>query len=171
MEYVCDAPEGKTWFRFVTEGEAAAESRDMGHAVEKYFRRERETAAESFKPASTVFFEQAIGLEAHIKREMPLFLTLRDTEGAALVTAMLPPRGRPDKSFSIIIVGPAMPIPIQTRGKRSRLWPIISASRSTARNVTRIVGKPINRELPYRLLAQTAKASKHPSTGVTLKIT
>jgi hypothetical protein len=117
MEYVCDAPEGKTWFRFVTEGEAAAESRDMGHAVEKYFRRERETAAESFKPASTVFFEQAIGLEAHIKREMPLFLTLRDTEGAALVTAMLPPRGRPDKSFSIIIVGPANADPYPNHGK------------------------------------------------------
>ena len=39
MQYVCDAPKGKTWFRIETEGEAAHESRLMSHAVEKYFRR------------------------------------------------------------------------------------------------------------------------------------
>ena len=37
---------------------------------------------------------------------MPLFLTLRTAEGAALVTAMLPPGGRYDPAFRIIIVGP-----------------------------------------------------------------
>ena len=63
MDYVCDAPGDVTWFRVVTEGEAAAESQDMRHAVEKYFRREREKAEASFRPASNVFFEQAIGLE------------------------------------------------------------------------------------------------------------
>jgi hypothetical protein len=36
---------------------------------------------------------------------MPLFLTLRDNTGKALVTAMLPPEGKPDKSFRCIIVG------------------------------------------------------------------
>lgn len=107
MDYVCDAPGGLTWFRIITEGEAAAESQQMHHAVEKYFRREREKAEASFKSPSTVFFEQAIGLEAHIKREMPLFLTLRDTDGKPLVTAMLPAGGKPDRTFSPIIVGPA----------------------------------------------------------------
>lgn len=107
MEYVCDAPGDLTWFRLVTEGEAAAESQEMNHAVEKYFRREREKAEASYKPTSSVFFEQAIGLEAHIKREMPLFLTLRDMDGKGLATAMLPAGGKPDRSFSPIIVGPA----------------------------------------------------------------
>jgi hypothetical protein len=37
---------------------------------------------------------------------MPLFLTLRDPVGKALVTAMLPPKGKDEKSFKpIIIVG------------------------------------------------------------------
>ena len=106
MEYVCDAPENKTWFRIVTEAEAATESHEMGHAVEKHFRMHGDAAAKSFKPVSTVFFEQAIGLEAHIRREMPMFLTLRNIDGIALATAMLPPRGNSNTAFDIIIVGP-----------------------------------------------------------------
>jgi hypothetical protein len=50
MQYVCDAPEGKTWFRIETEGEAMHESRLMSHTVEKYFRREREKAVQSWRP-------------------------------------------------------------------------------------------------------------------------
>lgn len=107
MKYVCDAPGGKTWFRIETEAEAASESAMMDHAVEKHFRRHREHAASSFKPASTVFIEQNIGLDSHIQREMPLFLTLRDREGKGLATAMLPPGGRDDPNFQIIIVGNA----------------------------------------------------------------
>ncbi len=42
MEYICDAPGDRTWFRLVTEGEAVLESELMRHAVEKYFRREWE---------------------------------------------------------------------------------------------------------------------------------
>jgi hypothetical protein len=99
-------PMGKPGSRIVTKAEAIAESQEMRHAVEKHFRIHRESAAKSFKPASTVFFEQAIGLEAHIKREMPLFLTLRDAEGTPVVTAMLPPIGKPHNAFNIIIVGP-----------------------------------------------------------------
>jgi hypothetical protein len=106
MEYICDAPGNRTWFQLVTEGEAAAESEAMRHAVEKHFRRERERAAESFRPATTVFIEQDIGKEAHIRRSMPLFLTLRDENGQPLVTAMLPPRGKRDPDFGSIIVGP-----------------------------------------------------------------
>lgn len=107
VQYVCDAPGRKTWFRIETEGEAAIESQEMNHAVEKYFRAEKEKATQSYKPATTAFIERDIGLNAHILRTMPLFLTLRDAEGKALVTAMLPPGGQEAESFRIIIVGPA----------------------------------------------------------------
>lgn len=115
MQYMCDAPGGKTWFRMETEGEALKESELMHHAVEKYFRRDKEKAAASFKSANPNSIERDIGLEAHIQRAMPLFLTLRDREGNALVTAMLPPGGKDDADFKIIIVGPnnADPYPSQ----------------------------------------------------------
>ena len=106
MRYICDAPGGRTWFALETEGEAEAESDAMRHAVEKYYRREREKATQSFRPRSTVFFEQEIGLKDHIQREMPLFLTLRDEDGAAHATAMIPPGGREERGFRSIIVGP-----------------------------------------------------------------
>lgn len=107
MKYVCDAPNGRTWFRIETEAEAIRESEMMGHAVEKYFRNEREKAAHSFQPASKIEIEQNIGLAAHIQKAMPLFLTLRDSEGKGLVTAMLPPGGvdQPGFLFRPIIVG------------------------------------------------------------------
>ncbi len=105
MKYVCDAPDRKSWFRIETEAEAERESMLMDHAVAKHFRREQETALRSYHPAVTTYLERNIGLQAHIQREMPLFLTLRDAEGSALVTAMLPPRGRNDPGFRIIIVG------------------------------------------------------------------
>jgi hypothetical protein len=105
MQYVCDAPGGRTWFRIETEGEALRESEMMQHAVDKYYRREQEKAAQSFRPRSSVFFEQEIGLKDHIQREMPLFLTLRDDQGDGLATAMLPARGREDRGFRTIVVG------------------------------------------------------------------
>jgi hypothetical protein len=71
MQYVCDAPMGKTWFRVETEGEAAHESRLMRHTVEKYFCREREKAVQSWRPERTNAIERDIGLEAHVQREMP----------------------------------------------------------------------------------------------------
>lgn len=107
MKYICDAPDGKTWFRLETQDEAEQESEKLKHAVGKHFRREREKAEKSFKSPSKVSFESNIGLEAHIQREMPLFLTLRDGEGKALVTAMLPPGGRNTSTSKIMIVGPA----------------------------------------------------------------
>ena len=106
MKYICDAPGGKTWFRIETEAEAIAESDIMRHAVEKFFRNEKDKALRSYVPASSIFIEQEIGLNAHVQRAMPLFLTLRDTEGNALATAMLPPNGRDTPSFRPIIVGP-----------------------------------------------------------------
>jgi hypothetical protein len=116
MRYVVDAPKGKTWFRLETEAEAATESALMRHSVEKYFRIEREKAAQTYRPISKTFFEQEIGLNAHIQREMPLFLTLRDQDGAAHVTAMLPPGGKDTPSFRIIIVGPGNADPYPSEG-------------------------------------------------------
>jgi hypothetical protein len=116
MKYICDATAGKTWFRIETEAEAILESEVMRHAVEKFFRREHEKAARSFKPVSSIFIEQEIGLNAHIQREMPLFLTLRDDDGTALATAMLPPRGVEDPSFRTILVGPANADPYGEHG-------------------------------------------------------
>ena len=117
MRYVCDAPGGKTWFRIESEAEAVGESELMRHAVEKYFRKEQDKAAQSFRPVSKVFFEQEIGLKAHIQREMPLFLTLRDGDGNPLATAMLPPSGRDDRSFRPIIVGPDNADPYPEQGE------------------------------------------------------
>ena len=105
MKYVCDGPDRTTWFRIETVVEAEQESALMDHAVEKHFRKAREAAARSFTPPSSVFFEQLIGLEDHIQRVMPLFLTLRDREGEGLATAMLPPGGQHDPAFRIIVVG------------------------------------------------------------------
>jgi len=120
MRFVVDAPNGKTWFRLETEIEAARESQLMRHAVEKYFRIEREKAAQTYQPVSKTFFEQEIGLNAHIQREMPLFLTLRDQDGNAHVTAMLPRGGKDDGSSRIIIVGIGNADPYPTEGEAIR---------------------------------------------------
>jgi hypothetical protein len=116
MDFICDAPDGKAWFRIETESEATLESAAMRHSVEKYFRREWDKALQTYKPTSPSFIERDIGLKAHVKRAMPLFLTLRDREGNALATAMLPPQGRNEPSFRTIIVGPenADPYPSHT---------------------------------------------------------
>ena len=92
----------------------------MHHAVEKYFRKEHERAAQSFRPISKLNFEQEIGLKAHVQREMPLFLTLRDDSGTPLATAMLPPNGREDRSFRPIIVGPSNADPYPEHGDAVR---------------------------------------------------
>ena len=106
MRYICDAPGDKTWFGIETESEAATESDVMQHAVEKYFRKEKERATQTYQPTSAIYIEQEIGLKAHLQREMPFFLTLRSGDGTPLVTAMLPPRGRENPGFRPIIVGP-----------------------------------------------------------------
>jgi len=105
MKFVCDAPDKKTWFQIETEAEAILESDAMRHAVVKYFRREETKARESYQPASAAAIERDIGLKAHVQRTMPMFLTLRDREGNALATAMLPPGGDDDLAFGTIIVG------------------------------------------------------------------
>ena len=108
MQYVCDAGGGKTWFRIETAAEAADESQAMRHAVERYFRREYDGAVTRYRPPpSTSYIERDIGLGAHIQRSMPLFLTLRAHDGTPLATAMLPPGGKDDDSFRMIVVGAA----------------------------------------------------------------
>jgi hypothetical protein len=121
MQYVCDAPPN-TWFRLETEGEATFESRAMDHAVERYFKQAYDQAVRSYvPPRSAHYVEQNIGLKAHVQRVMPLFLTLRDAEGKALVTAMLPPLGRDEKGFKPIIVGPGNADPYPEHGGGIRL--------------------------------------------------
>ena len=120
MQFVCDAPP-KTWFRIETEGEAALETRVMNHAVEKYFLQAYEHAAMCYvPPQSAHYIEQNIGLKAHIQRVMPLFLTLRDGEGMALATAMLPPQGKDDRTFKPIIVGVENSDPYPEHGQAIR---------------------------------------------------
>ena len=107
MQYVCDAGP-LTWFRFETLGEAIQESAAMNHAVERFFRDAHDKATQAYvPPKSMAAFEQKIGLKAHIQKSMPLFLTLRDKDGTALATAMLPPSGLDAKGFRPVIVGPA----------------------------------------------------------------
>lgn len=117
MRYVCDAPGGATWFRFETEAEAEAEAVLMHHAVDKYFRRYMAAARESYRaPKSAASFEQDIGLNDHIARAMPMFLTLRADDGAGLATAMLPPQARRQADFRILIVGQENADPYLTHG-------------------------------------------------------
>ncbi len=105
MHFICDAPP-YTWFQIESEAEAALESRDMLHAVEKYFRQAWEEAKQSYVPPSSLHvIEQSIGRKAHIERRMPIFVTLRDGDGKAHVTGMLPPEGKDQEDFRPIIVG------------------------------------------------------------------
>lgn len=118
MKYVCDGPGDRTWFRLETDAEAILESEIMHHAVEKYFRNEWEKAAQTFEPISKIEIEQHIGLKAHIQNTMPMFLTLRDSDGKGLVTAMLPSGGveRADAPFRPIVVGPGNADPYPAHG-------------------------------------------------------
>jgi hypothetical protein len=116
MKYVCDAG-AATWFRIETAGEALLESRAMNHAVEKYFQDAHDAAAQSYVPPKALAaIEQNIGRAAHIQMAMPIFLTLRDKDGTALVTAMLPPAGQDAKSFRPVIVGPSNSDPYPEHG-------------------------------------------------------
>ena len=88
----------------------------MKHAVEKYFRQAHDEAVQGYVPPSGRYIEQNIGLKSHVQKAMPLFLTLRDNEGTALVTAMLPPEGKDDGRFRPIIVGPENADPYPDHG-------------------------------------------------------
>jgi hypothetical protein len=139
MEYVCDAPP-HTWFRLESIVEAQTESSLMEHAVERYFREAHEKARTSYvPPAGGRFIEQSIGLKDYIKRSMPMFVTLRDNEGKALVTGMLPPGGKALPGFRPIIVGPSNGDPYREHA------PAIAA-------LAKHLGLPLDRErcFPYQ---------------------
>ncbi|HEX4304294.1 MAG TPA: hypothetical protein VHZ78_15990 [Rhizomicrobium sp.] len=108
MQYVCDAPGDKTWFRIETESEAVLESQAMRHALENHFALERQRAIANYRPPATLNnIERYIGLDAHVTRTMPRFLTLRDKQGTPLASAMLPPQATGSGHFRPTIVGPA----------------------------------------------------------------
>jgi hypothetical protein len=123
MRFVCDAAGGKTWFRIETEAEAAQESELMRHAVEKHFRRAQEQASQAYRPPPGPFVEQDIGRAAHVRRTMPVFLTLRDGDGTPLATAMLPPQqpvGRDTLAVCPMVVGPGNADPYPEHGEAIR---------------------------------------------------
>ena len=123
MRFVCDAAGGKTWFRIETEAEAAQESELMRHAVEKHFRRAQEQASQAYRPVPGPFVEQDIGRAAHVRRTMPVFLTLRDGDGTPLATAMLPPQqpvGRDTLAVCPMVVGPGNGDPYPEHGEAIR---------------------------------------------------
>ena len=106
MRYVCDVSERMTWFRIETDGEALLEAMATQIAVAYFFEEERRKALSSYRPrAELSFLERDIGLESHIQRTMPLFLTLRDNNGSALATTMLPLDGKDDGVFPVLVWG------------------------------------------------------------------
>ncbi len=121
MQFVCDAAVSKAWFRIETEAEAAQESELMRHAVEKHFRRAFEQASQCYRSAPGPYVEQDIGRAAHIRRAMPVFLTLRDAEGTALATAMVQQQaGRESLACSPMVVGPGNSDPYPEHGEAIR---------------------------------------------------
>ena len=130
MQYVCDAPKGRTWFRIETEAEAGAESRLMRHAVEKHFLTAQQRARRSYVPGQGL--ERDIGLKSHIARTMPVFMTLRADDGSGLATAMLPPGPEPSSDFTIIIVGPENADPYGITTTPSKRSPAMSVCRCPA---------------------------------------
>ncbi len=90
----------------------------MRHAVDKHFRRHLSAARESYRaPASARAWERDIGLKDHIAKAMPLFLTLRASDGEGLATAMLPPEGRNQVNFRTVVVGPENADPYATEAE------------------------------------------------------
>ena len=106
MQYVCDAPGRKTWFRIETEGEAIQEAEAMHHSLDYRFRHERSAAIASYAPSPELRpIERNIGLDAHVARTMPMFLTLRDADGTPLATVLLP-QSRDCGGTAPSVVGP-----------------------------------------------------------------
>ncbi len=63
-------------------------------------------AVAAYKPTSTASFEQNIGLEACLQREMPLFLTPRDVGHDGLAAVKLPSGGCDAQCLTIVVGGP-----------------------------------------------------------------
>lgn len=89
MQFICEAPGQKTWFRIETEGEAVDDAEAMRHAMDYRFRHERQLAIRSYNPNTDARTAEN-GLGAHLRRTMPIFLTLRGSDGLPLATAIVP---------------------------------------------------------------------------------
>ena len=105
MRYVCDAGQN-TWFEIESDAEATRESQLMDHAVQKHFGQAYEAARASYVPPDGPFLEQNVGLNAHIRRTMPKFFTLRDPDGNGLATAMFRATSAQAGTTRPIVVGP-----------------------------------------------------------------
>jgi hypothetical protein len=107
MQYVCDAPGRKAWFRIESESEAFLEDKAMRNSVEHHFENAKLAAVQKYQPAPHLrWFECDIGLKSYLLRAMPMFLTLRDSDGTPLLNVMLPPCGKDDGQHSCQVVGP-----------------------------------------------------------------
>jgi hypothetical protein len=117
MKFVCDAPfsasGGRTWFQIETQHEAEAESALMNHAVAKYWTREYENARARYKGPPGI--EHDINLKDFIRRTMPTFLTLRESDGGGLATAMISPEDENGVARAIV-VGPSNADPYPRHG-------------------------------------------------------
>ena len=118
-----------------TEAEAASGSDLMRHAVEKFFRKEQEKATQTFQPLSKVYFEQEIGLKAHIQREMPLFLTYATTTAPHWSPLCCRREDKTTAPSDRLSSEWQMPTHMSSTPTRSAHWASISASRSSGRAV------------------------------------
>lgn len=117
MKYICDVPGGRTWFRLESEAEAERESARMQHGVAVRFHDERARAIRSYRAQSAASAGGSLPLERHVRIAMPIFLSLRDREDAALVTAMLA-HGSPDHpEAELVIVGKGDTDPYPDHGR------------------------------------------------------
>ena len=96
---------GERGFGLETEGEATRESENMCHAVERYYRREREKAAQTFRPRSDGLLRAGDWSQGpHPARNAAIpDVARRERRGSRHRHAA--PRGREDRSFRTIIVG------------------------------------------------------------------
>jgi hypothetical protein len=104
--------------------------------------------------------QRDIGLEAHIQREMPFFLTLRDGEGNALSSAMLPPGGKHRDGFRIIIVAVSNTDPYREQEPPSLRWGCISISNLIATAASPMSTKDVDRYCYFIERCQLLYAAK-----------
>ena len=121
MQFICDAPGRKSWFRIETESEAIFEAEAMRVSIDAPFRIEREAAVKSYRPQSRLrAIERDIGLSAHVLRTMPIYLTLRDLEGTALANAVLPADGDCEEDHHAVVIGPGHADPFASQAEAIR---------------------------------------------------
>lgn len=118
MQFICDAPGQKSWFRIETENEAIFEAEAMKVSIDAPFRIERDAAVQSYRPQARLrAIERDIGLGAHVLRTMPIYLTLRDREGTALANAVLPAKDDLQEDHHAVVIGPGHADPFASQAE------------------------------------------------------